>query len=118
MRLNGSWSWVLIAAAWLLNGCGAGWSLVPVAPAALETEHAEVRATLADGSRVIVSSPWIERDSLFGEVDGNPRAIALADVRRLALPVASKSKRSAGTVAVATALAVFAAGWAYLALRE
>jgi len=118
MRLNGGWRRVLIAATWLLNGCGAGWSQVPVAPAPLASEHAEVRATLADGSRVVVSMPRIEHDSLFGEVDGTPRAIAMTDVHRLALPVASRSKRSAGTVAVVTALAVVAAGWAYLALRE
>jgi len=118
VRLSGGWSWALIGAIWVLNGCGAGWSQVPVGPAALEREHTVVRATLADGSRVVVSLPRLERDSLFGEVDGTPRAIAMADVQRLALPVASKSKRSAGTAAVIAAIAVFAAGWAYLYLLE
>lgn len=116
MRVTKLLSRVVIGAAVMLNGCGAGWSQVPVAPAALESGHAEVRATLADGSRVVVSMPRIERDSLVGEVDGTPWAIAMADVHRLALPVASRSRRSAGTAAVGTALAVLAAGWAILIL--
>lgn len=106
----------MIIAALLLDGCGAGWSQVPVAPAALESEPTEIRVTMADGSRVVISMPRIERDSLLGDVDGTPRAMALADVHRLALPVASQSKRSAGTVAVATALAVLVAGWTILLL--
>lgn len=118
MRVTRRLSGAVIGAAVLLNACGAGWSQVPVVPSALASEHAEVRATLADGSRIVVSEPRIERDSLFGEVDGTPRVMAITDVHRLALPVASKSKRSAGTVAVVTALAVVAARWAYLALRE
>lgn len=110
--------WVVVGAAAALNGCGAGWSQVPVAPAALESEPIEVRATMADGSRLVIAVPRIERDSLFGEVDGAPFAIAMADVSRLALPAATKSKRSAGTVAVITAIAVVAFGWAILILAN
>jgi len=116
MRVTARSSRAAIGAALLLSGCGAGWSQVPVAPAALASEPTEVRATMADGSRVVVAMPRIEGDSLFGEVDGTARAIAIADVQRLALPIASRSRRSAGTVAVATALAVLAAGWAILIL--
>ena len=116
MRLTARWA--VIGAAALLNACGAGWSQVPVAPAALESEPAEVRATMANGSRVVISMPRIERDSLFGEVDGTPRAMAMVDVRRLALPVASKGRRDAGTVAVITALATVVAGWTVLILAN
>lgn len=119
MRLSARpWRRTLLAGTWLATGCGAGWSQVAVAPTALESEPMEVRVTLDNGSRVVFDVPRIERDSLFGEVDGAPRAMAMADVQRLALPVASKSKRAAGTVAVIAALLVFTAGWAYLALRE
>ena len=112
------WRWAAVAAAWLSSGCGAGWSQVAVAPAALESEPSEVRVTLETGTRVVMSMPRIERDSLLGEVGGRPRAMAMTDVRRLALPVASNSRRNAGTAAVIAALAVFAAGWLYLVVQE
>ena len=118
MRLSRVGRWVVVAATVLLCGCGAGWSQVPVAPTALESEPMEVRATLQDGSRLVLSAPRIERDSLFGEVDGRPRALPMAQVQRLALPVASKSRRAAGTAAVISALLVLAAGWTLLVIAE
>jgi hypothetical protein len=119
MRLSARrWQWALLPTLWIATGCGAGWSQVPVAPTALESEPMEVRVTRDDGSRVVFSVPRIERDSLFGEVDGRPRVMALSEVRRLALPVASKSRKAAGTVAVIAALAVFAAGWTYIIVTE
>jgi len=119
MRLSTRrWRWAVLAAGWLVAGCGAGWRQVPVTPTALASEPTEVRVTLDDGSRLVLSLPRFEGDSLFGEVDGRPRALAMTAVRRLALPEASSSKRSAGTVAVIAALVVFAAGWTYLAVRE
>ena len=42
----------------------------------------------------------------------------MAEVERLALPVASKSRKAAGTVAVIAALAVFGAGWTYIIVTE
>jgi hypothetical protein len=117
MRLTRQWRWMLPAVAWLVAGCGAGWRQVAVAPTALASEPQEVRVTLDDGSRLVLSAPRFEHDSLFGEVDGRPRALAMTDVKRLALPQASSSKRSAGTVAVISAIVVFVAGWAWLALR-
>jgi len=118
MRLSRVRRWVLVAATGLLCGCGAGWSQVPVAPTALASEPMEVRVTLHDGSRLVLAVPRFDGDSLFGEVDGRPRALAMAQVERLALPVASKSRRAAGTAAVVAALVVFAAGWTYVALQE
>ena len=112
------WQWAILPILWMATGCGAGWSQVAVAPAALEREPMEVRVTRDDGSRVVFSVPRIERDSLFGELDGRPRVMALSEVRRLALPVASKSRKAAGTVAVIAALAVFAAGWTYIIVTE
>lgn len=109
---------VVIAATCVLYGCGAGWSQVPVAPTALMSEPMEVRATVSDGSRIVLSVPRIERDSLFGEVDGRPRVLPMTQVQRLALPVASKSRRAAGTVAVVSALVVLVAGWTYVALQD
>ena len=108
----------VVATAWLATGCGAGWSQVAVTPTALESEPMEVRATLEDGSRVVVAVPRIERDTLFGEVHGQPHAMAMSEVRRLALPVASKSRRSAGTVIVVTAIGVLVAGWVLLILTS
>ena len=119
MRLSmRRWHRTVVAASWLAAGCGAGWRQVPVAPTALAHEPTEIRVTLDDGSRLVLSMPRFEGDSLFGEVNGRPRALALTEVRRLALPQASSSRRSAGTVAVITALVVFAAGWTYLVVRQ
>ena len=118
MRMTQRMSRFVIGAALMLSGCGAGWSQVPVAPAALDGEPTEVRVTMADGSRAVIAMPRIVRDSLFGEVDGKPRAIAMAEVERLALPVASKSRKAAGTVAVIAALAVLGAGWTYIIVTE
>lgn len=119
MRLTARRSrWATLATLCLSTGCGAGWSQVAVAPAALESEPMEVRATLRDGSRLVFSAPRIERDTLFGEVGGRPRSMAMSDVERLALPVASKSRQAAGTVTTIAALVTFVAGWAYLALRD
>jgi len=119
MRLSAlRWRATVLAASWLATGCGAGWSQVAVAPGALASEPMEVRVTLDDGSRVVFAVPRIEGDSLFGEVDGSYRAMPLSEVRRLALPVASKSRRAAGTVAAIAGLVVFAAGWTYLVARE
>lgn len=106
-----------IVAAWLTTGCSS-WSQVAVAPTALNDEPMEVRATLGDGRRVELAIPRIERDTLFGEVNGKPLAIPMTDVRRLALPVASPSRRNAGTAAVVSALVVFAAAWAILLVPE
>lgn len=107
-----------IVAAWLTTGCGGSWSQVAVAPTALDNEPMEVRATLGDGRRVELAIPRIERDTLFGEVNGKPVAIPMTDVRRLALPVASPSRRNAGTAAVVSALVVFAAAWVILLVPE
>lgn len=110
--------WAVIGSAWLASACGSNWSQVAVSPAALESEPSEVRITLESGRRVVVGMPRIEHDSLFGEVGGTPRAIPMADVNRLALPVASTSRRTAGTAAVLSAVVVFIGGWAYLALSN
>lgn len=104
----------LLACGALVSGCGANWRQVPVAPEALASEPMEVRVTVSDGRRLLVKMPRFEGDSLIGEVHGHSRAMATADVRRLALPEASSSRRSAGTVTVLSALAVFVAGWALL----
>ena len=112
------WQWALLPTLCVATGCGAGWSQVAVAPTALESEPMEVRVTREDGSRVVFSLPRIERDTLFGEVEGKPRAMAMAEVERLALPVASKSRRAAGTVAAIAGILVFAAGWTFLVVRE
>jgi len=118
MRLN-VWHWgrTLLATIWLATGCGSGWSQVAVAPTALESEPQEVRVTRDDGSRVVFAVPRIERDSLFGEVDGQPQAMAMSEVQRLALPAASKSRRAAGTVTAITGFLVFAASWIWFATR-
>ena len=112
------WRRTLLAATCLTAGCGAGWSQVAAAPTALESEPMEVRVTLDDGSRVVFAVPRIERDTLFGEVHGRPQAMAMSEVRRLALPVASKSRRAAGTVAAIAGILVFAAGWTYIVVQE
>lgn len=116
--MRGNWRWAVIGAGLLTSGCGSNWSQVAVAPTALDGDPGEVRVTLEGGRRVVVAMPRIERDSLLGDVDGMPWALALTDVRRLALPEASSNKRSAGTVAVVAALAVFAAGWLFLILAN
>lgn len=108
----------VIGSAWVASACGSNWSQVAVSPAALEREPSEVRITLESGRRVVVGMPRIEHDSLFGEVNGTPRAMAMADIHRLALPVASSSRRTAGTAAVLSAVVVFIGGWAYLALNN
>ncbi len=106
--------WVLLASVALVSGCGSNWRQVAVAPTALASEPTEVRVTGSDGNRFVMTMPRFEGDSLLGEVHGRRRAMATADVRRLALPEASSSRRSAGTATVVSALAVLVAGWVTL----
>jgi ferric-dicitrate binding protein FerR (iron transport regulator) len=81
------------------TGC-AGWRQVAVSPEALAAEQQEVRLTLPDGTRLELSAARIANDSIYGSHAGQPIALPLEDVRRMAVPAASKSRQVAATTFV------------------
>jgi ferric-dicitrate binding protein FerR (iron transport regulator) len=81
------------------TGC-TGWRQVAVSPEALGAEPQEVRVTLPDGTRLELSAARIANDSIYGSHDGREIALPLDQVRRLALPSASKSRHAAATTFV------------------
>lgn len=99
------------------TGCAA-WRQVEVAPTALATEPQEVRITHPDGTRLVLYDPRIANDTLYGTMKEGKYAIALADVRRMAVPSASRSEVAAGTTFVGVAVGVFLISWFILAAED
>jgi len=97
-----------IVAAMLATGACTGWRQVAVSPTALPGEPQEVRVTRPDGTRLTLTNAQIVNDSIVGSSDGQRLALPLSDVRRMAVPATSSSKRAAGLTVLGGALAALA----------
>jgi hypothetical protein len=98
----------------MLAGC-ATWRQQWLTPqAVLRNEHpAVLRATLRDGSRVVLANPAIEHDSLAGISGGRRSVVALSDVAYVSLryPDQARGTASIGLGVAAGLLALLAATW-------
>lgn len=86
----------LAAALLALAGCST-WRVVDVSPKAVNGSP-EVRVTRPDGSRVVVTSPRMTRDSLLGTRGGEPAgalALPLSEVSRIAIRQPDGERNSA-----------------------
>lgn len=100
-----------ILALLLFTSACASWRQVQVGPTALAAEPKEVRITHPDGTRLVLYDPRIVNDTLYGTISEGKYGIALADVKRMAVPSASASEGVAGTTFVGVAVAAFLLSW-------
>lgn len=73
----------------VVAGLGActSWHTQPLAPDQVVTQQPQVvRVERTDGRRVVLRTPQLAADSLAGIADGRRVAVALADIRSLAVP--------------------------------
>jgi hypothetical protein len=77
-------------------GCaGRQWHVLPSPPDSLASWPNEVRVTLNDGTRVVVASPRLRNDSLFGRGETGLVALPLASVSRVAVEGANPDRPAA-----------------------
>jgi hypothetical protein len=87
-----------------IAGCaGKQWQVLPVAPESLGAWAGKLRLTLNDGSRLVVMSPQVRNDSVFGGSEGGPVALALSQVSRVAVEAPNPDKPRATMVVLLAA---------------
>jgi hypothetical protein len=92
------------------------WKQVEVSPTALATGPAKVRVTRADGGRVVLDSPRIVGDSLYGQGGGREMVLPLSGVSRMATQEPAGEKNAAGLTFVAAGLATVLGWLVYFAI--
>ena len=82
---------------------GKQWQVLPTSPDSLGAWSSEVRLTLNDGTRLVVTSPQVRNDSVFGRSQGGLVALPLSRVTRVAVEVPNPDKPAAWRVVLVAA---------------
>lgn len=79
------------------------WQVLPASPDSLGAWADVVRLTLNDGTRLVVTSPQVRNDSVFGRSGGGRVALPLSQVSRVAVEEPNPDKSAATRVALVAA---------------
>ncbi len=91
--------------------------MLPTPPDSLGQWAGEVRLTLNDGTRLVMTSPQVRNDSVFGRSDNGPVGLPLSGVSRVAVegrnpnkPAATRVLLEAAGITIVTLFALVLAG--------
>ncbi len=85
-------------------GCaGKQWQVLPASPDSVSSLPGEVRLTLNDGTRLVVTSPQVRNDSVFGRSESGRVALPLSQVSRVAVEGLNPDKPGATRVVLVAA---------------
>ena len=82
---------------------GKQWQVLPTPPDSLGQWAGEVRLTLNDGTRLVMTSPQVRNDSVFGRSDNGPVGLPLSGVSRVAVEGRNPNKPAATRVLLVAA---------------